>query len=69
MHQNNACKALKHRNFRASWFHSICFQGKLEAEIELLTKEEALQRPAGKGRDEPNANPHLDKPKYATKRQ
>ncbi|CDS40655.1 myoferlin [Echinococcus multilocularis] len=37
--------------------------GKLEAEIELLTKEEALERPAGKGQDEPNANPHLDKPK------
>ncbi len=32
--------------------------------MELLTKEEALERPAGKGQDEPNANPHLDKPKY-----
>ncbi|KAM3186213.1 hypothetical protein ACTXT7_004799 [Hymenolepis weldensis] len=37
--------------------------GKLEAEIELLTKQEAMERPAGKGQDEPNSNPHLDKPK------
>ncbi|KAM7540784.1 hypothetical protein Aperf_G00000029183 [Anoplocephala perfoliata] len=36
--------------------------GKLEAEMELLTKEEALAKPAGKGQDEVNANPHLDKP-------
>nr|CDS32028.1 myoferlin [Hymenolepis microstoma] len=36
--------------------------GKLEAEMELLTKQEALERPAGKGQDEPNSNPHLDKP-------
>ncbi|VDL89995.1 unnamed protein product [Schistocephalus solidus] len=37
--------------------------GKLEAEMELLTKEEAELKPAGPGQDEPNANPHLDKPK------
>lgn len=36
----------------------------MEAEIELLTKQEAMDRPAGKGQDEPNSNPHLDKPKY-----
>lgn len=36
--------------------------GKLEAEMELLTKEEALEKPAGRGQDEPNSNPHLDKP-------
>ena len=36
--------------------------GKVEMEIELLTAEEAAERPAGEGRDEPNANPHLDKP-------
>uniref|UniRef100_T1IIT4 C2 domain-containing protein n=1 Tax=Strigamia maritima TaxID=126957 RepID=T1IIT4_STRMM len=38
------------------------FQGKLEMEIELLTKQEADEKPAGKGQDEPNANPHLEKP-------
>uniref|UniRef100_T1JKN2 C2 domain-containing protein n=1 Tax=Strigamia maritima TaxID=126957 RepID=T1JKN2_STRMM len=37
--------------------------GKLEMELELLTEEEAKQRPAGHARDEPNINPHLEKPK------
>ncbi|KAM7540290.1 hypothetical protein Aperf_G00000029285 [Anoplocephala perfoliata] len=36
--------------------------GKLEAEMHLLTKEEALESLAGRGQDEPNSNPHLDKP-------
>lgn len=35
--------------------------GKVEAEIHLLTKEEAEQNPAGHGRNEPDA---LEKPKY-----
>ena len=39
------------------------FQGKVEMEIELITKEEAEVRPAGKARDEPNMNPVLDPPK------
>lgn len=44
---------------------SLAFvKGKLEADIELLTKEEATEKAAGEGQDEPNANPHLDKPKY-----
>lgn len=37
--------------------------GKLELELEILTEEEALARPAGKGRDEPNQYPHLEPPK------
>lgn len=38
-----------------------CFaQGKLEAEFELLTEEEAEKKPAGKGREEPEP---LPKPK------
>ena len=37
------------------------FQGKLEAEFELLTEEEAEKKPAGKGREEPEP---LPKPKY-----
>lgn len=36
-------------------------QGKVEAEIHLLTKEEAEKNPAGFGRNEPDP---LDKPKY-----
>lgn len=36
--------------------------GKVEAEIHLLTKEEAEQNSAGYGRNEPDA---LEKPKYA----
>lgn len=36
------------------------YQGKVEAEIHLLTKEEAEKNPAGFGRNEPDP---LDKPK------
>ena len=38
-------------------------QGKIELELEILTKEEAEERPAGRARDDPNANPKLDPPK------
>jgi hypothetical protein len=31
--------------------------------MEILTEEEAQQRPAGKGQDEPNDNPRLEPPK------
>ena len=30
--------------------------------MEIVTEEEAVQRPAAKARDEPNQNPHLEKP-------
>ncbi|XP_038641430.1 myoferlin-like isoform X3 [Scyliorhinus canicula] len=36
--------------------------GKLELTLELLTEQEAQERPAGKGRDEPNMNPKLEPP-------
>jgi len=36
-------------------------QGKLEAELTLMTAEEAEKNPAGYGRDEPDP---LEKPKY-----
>jgi hypothetical protein len=39
-------------------------QGKVEIEIELLTEEEATEKPSGKARDDPNQHPHLDPPKY-----
>ena len=32
-------------------------------EIEILTEEEVQLWPAGKARDDPNRNPHLDEPK------
>lgn len=32
-------------------------------ELELLSEEEATQRPAGKGRESPNENPRLEPPK------
>lgn len=38
-------------------------QGKVEMEMELVTEDDANLRPAGKARDEPNANPKLDEPK------
>ena len=33
-------------------------------ELEVLTEEEAIKRPAGRGRDAPNANPRLEQPEY-----
>ena len=38
-------------------------QGKVEMELELITMEEAETKPAGSGREEPNANPTLEPPK------
>ncbi|KAK3095803.1 hypothetical protein FSP39_019399 [Pinctada imbricata] len=37
--------------------------GKVEMELELVSTEEAEERPAGVGQEEPNMNPHLDPPK------
>ena len=34
-------------------------------EIELVTEDEALDRPAGRARDDPNQNPTLEPPKSA----
>lgn len=36
--------------------------GKVEMTLEIVTEKEAEERPAGKGRDEPNMNPKLDPP-------
>ena len=38
------------------------YQGKIEMEVEILTKEDAETKPAGKARDEPNENPKLKPP-------
>jgi len=46
---------LTHPNFEGP-------QGRVEVSIELLTDEEARRLPAGKGRGEPNQNPHLEEP-------
>ena len=42
--------------------YGVFNQGKVEAELILMTAEEAEEQPAGKGRDEPDA---LPEPKYA----
>ena len=42
----------------------LCFQGKVEMTLEIVSDDKAEERPAGKGRDEPNMNPKLDFPKY-----
>ena len=34
--------------------------------MELVTEAEALDRPAGRARDDPNQNPTLDPPKSAS---
>uniref|UniRef100_A0A8C5MHN0 Myoferlin n=1 Tax=Leptobrachium leishanense TaxID=445787 RepID=A0A8C5MHN0_9ANUR len=36
--------------------------GKIELTLEVVNEKEAEERPAGKGRDEPNMNPKLDPP-------
>uniref|UniRef100_A0A7M4FG79 Myoferlin n=1 Tax=Crocodylus porosus TaxID=8502 RepID=A0A7M4FG79_CROPO len=36
--------------------------GKVEMTLEVINEKEAEERPAGKGRDEPNMNPKLDMP-------
>uniref|UniRef100_H2ZAE4 C2 domain-containing protein n=1 Tax=Ciona savignyi TaxID=51511 RepID=H2ZAE4_CIOSA len=38
--------------------------GKLEMSVEIVSEEEEVEKPAGQGRDEPNMNPKLEKPKY-----
>ncbi|KAM8794608.1 fer-1-like protein 5 [Eudromia elegans] len=42
--------------------HSTRHQGKLELSLELLPAAEAAERPAGRGREEPNAFPTLPPP-------
>lgn len=42
----------------------LCLQGKVEMTLEIVSEAHADERPAGKGRDEPNMNPKLDPPKY-----
>ncbi|VDP86365.1 unnamed protein product [Echinostoma caproni] len=36
--------------------------GKIEMEMEIVTKAEEALRPAGRAREDPNANPHLEPP-------
>lgn len=43
---------------------SALLKGKVEMTLEILNEKEADERPAGKGRDEPNMNPKLDPPKW-----
>lgn len=38
-------------------------QGKVEMTLEIVEEKEMEERPAGKGRDEPNMNPKLEQPK------
>ncbi|KAK1164574.1 myoferlin-like isoform X2 [Acipenser oxyrinchus oxyrinchus] len=40
----------------------LTLTGKVEMTLEIVTEKEAEERPAGKGRDEPNMNPKLDPP-------
>ncbi|KAJ7305240.1 hypothetical protein JRQ81_011152 [Phrynocephalus forsythii] len=54
------------KNLRG-WWPCIVFEkdkprGKVEMTLELLTEAEAEERPAGKGREEPNMNPFLKPP-------
>lgn len=44
--------------------HLLIPQGKVEMTLEIVEEKEMEERPAGKGRDEPNMNPKLESPKY-----
>ena len=46
---------------------NLVFQGKVEMELEILTEDEAKEKPAGLGRKDPNMNPELPKPKWVFK--
>uniref|UniRef100_A0ACB8EZN4 Uncharacterized protein n=1 Tax=Sphaerodactylus townsendi TaxID=933632 RepID=A0ACB8EZN4_9SAUR len=56
------------KNLRGWWPCVVCeddkrrVSGKVEMSLELLTETEAEERPAGKGREEPNMNPVLKPP-------
>ena len=53
-------------HFKGAIFHLFMQRkpSKLELEFEVLKRDEAEMKPAGKGREEPNMNPYLHKPKY-----
>lgn len=38
--------------------------GRIKMELEVMTKPQALQRPAGFGRSDPNENPEIDEPMW-----
>lgn len=42
---------------------SFLLQGKVELTLEIISDEEAEQKPTGQGREEPNAYPKLEEPK------
>ena len=42
---------------------SLLLQGKVELTLEIISDEEAEQKPTGQGREEPNAYPKLEEPK------
>lgn len=47
--------------FKAAFLKNL--QGKVEMTLEIVEEKEMEERPAGKGREEPNMNPRLDPPK------
>lgn len=49
--------------FLGYWMCFKMLQGKVEMTLEVVEEKEMEERPAGKGRDEPNMNPKLDHPK------
>ncbi|XP_063167450.1 myoferlin-like [Candoia aspera] len=67
-HRKKCISLFTQRNMRG-WWPCIVFEnnkprvsGKVEMTLELLTDQEAEELPAGKGREEPNANPILKPP-------
>jgi hypothetical protein len=44
-------------------FFKYFLKGKVEMTLEIITTNEITEKPAGKGRSDPNLNPMLDPPK------
>lgn len=54
------CNSINHQKLIKN---NTTFQGKVEMTLEIVNEKETDERPAGKGRDEPNMNPKLNPPK------
>ncbi|KAM6186057.1 myoferlin isoform 2-T2 [Rhynchocyon petersi] len=67
-HKSKIASLFEQKSMRGWWpcyadkDGSRVMAGKVEMTLEILNEKEADERPAGKGRDEPNMNPKLDPP-------
>jgi len=58
----NLLKKRRVNGWIPAWKSPSEMAGKIEIELEILTRDEADEKPAGKGQDDPNQHPTLSKP-------